>query len=196
MATVFTHAFVGLVTGRLLFPTLTSWKLTLFAIGCSALPDLDTGLHAYGVRYEDAWGHRGMMHSILFAVLVGLVVTCWPFRREAPFLTRRWWALFAFFSAITASHGLIDMFTDGGLGIAILAPFDATRYFMPWRPLAVPDLGVAHLFTKYTGHVLITELLWVWLPLTAIALPVSAVRRRRARPGSVRSPVPGERDRP
>ena len=36
-----------------------------------------------------------------------------------------------------ASHGLLDAFTDGGLGVAFFAPFDSTRYFFPVTPIEV-----------------------------------------------------------
>ena len=36
-----------------------------------------------------------------------------------------------------ASHGVLDALTDGGSGVAFLAPFDDTRYFFPWRPIRV-----------------------------------------------------------
>ena len=42
-----------------------------------------------------------------------------------------------FFAAITASHGLFDAMTNGGLGVAFFAPLDNARYFLPWRPIPV-----------------------------------------------------------
>ena len=36
--------------------------------------------------------------------------------------------------------------TDGGRGVALLAPFDATRYFLPWRPIRVSPIGVHGIF--------------------------------------------------
>ena len=33
----------------------------------------------------------------------------------------------------TASHGVLDALTDGGLGVAFFSPFDQTRYFFPFR---------------------------------------------------------------
>jgi inner membrane protein len=35
----------------------------------------------------------------------------------------------------TASHGILDAFTNGGLGVAFFAPFDKTRYFFPVTPM-------------------------------------------------------------
>jgi hypothetical protein len=36
----------------------------------------------------------------------------------------------------TASHGVLDATTNGGLGVAFFSPFDNRRYFLPWRPSA------------------------------------------------------------
>jgi len=153
------------------------WTFWPMAIACSVLPDLDVGLHAYGVKYGDPWGHRGMTHSLAFAAVLSLIVVMWVFRNHAKRFSRRWWALVTFFFLITASHGFLDAFTDGGLGIAFFAPFDNTRYFMPWTPLNVSPLGVDDVFTSYFAQVLLDELLWVWLPTLAITTPIILWRR-------------------
>lgn len=178
MPTALTHAFVALASGKACFRGPMPLRFWLLAIGCSAAPDLDIGLHAYGIEYADLWGHRGMTHSIFFAVVLSVVLVSWAFRRDAPFLTRSWWALVAFFFAITASHGLLDAFTDGGLGIAFFAPFSETRYFMPWRPLLVSHFGVGSLFTGYGMRVLLVEFVWVALPVGAVAACILACRSR------------------
>ena len=179
MATAFTHAFVALAAGRACFPESVPRRFWFLAPFCSAIPDADVGLHSYGVEYEDLWGHRGMTHSLIFALILALVVVTWLFRDNARWLSRRWCALVAFFFAITASHGLIDAVTDGGLGIAFFAPFNNERYFMPWHPLPVSQFGLPNLFTSYALHVLLHELLFVWLPLTIVCLPIYLIRRRR-----------------
>src|SRR5215831_7502105 len=46
-------------------------------------------------------------------------------------------ALFAYLFLATASHGVLDAMTNGGLGVAFFSPFDTTRYFLPWRPIRV-----------------------------------------------------------
>src|SRR6267378_8050335 len=45
--------------------------------------------------------------------------------------------LWRFFFLATASHGLLDAMTNGGLGVAFFAPFCDTRYFLPWQPIVV-----------------------------------------------------------
>ena len=66
---------------------------------------------------------------------------------------------------LTASHGILDAFTNGGLGVALLSPFDNGRYFFPWTPIEVSPIGVRAFFSAWGLGVLKSELLWVWLPL-------------------------------
>jgi inner membrane protein len=81
-----------------------------------------------------------------------------------------------FFFLVTASHGFLDAFTDGGLGIAFLAPFDDTRYFFPWRPIEVAPLGLTRMFTLDGWSVIRSELLWVWLPVAVLATMIIVIR--------------------
>lgn len=46
-------------------------------------------------------------------------------------------------AVVVASHPLLDILTDGGLGCALFWPFDGTRYFAPWRPIPVAPIGLA-----------------------------------------------------
>lgn len=114
----------------------------------------------------------GGLHSLLFAVILSAIITA-LFFRDTPVLH------FIIFFAATASHGMIDAMTDGGLGIAFFSLFDTTRYFFPYRPLLVPPLGVRAFFTRYGLSVFIRELLWVWLPLVAALLLARGVHWTR-----------------
>jgi membrane-bound metal-dependent hydrolase YbcI (DUF457 family) len=60
---------------------------------------------------------------------------------------------------VTASHGVLDAMTDGGLGIAFFAPFDNTRYFFPFRPVKVSPIGLSF-FSARGLDVIWSELLW------------------------------------
>jgi inner membrane protein len=83
--------------------------------------------------------------------------------------------------AATASHGLLDAFTDGGLGPALLAPFANGRIFFPWRPIRVAPLGLGRFFSAEGLRVLRSEAVWVLLPSIALALTAHAWRRSHAR---------------
>jgi inner membrane protein len=178
VCTAITHAFVAVAAGKASFARPMSARFWLLAIACSAGPDLDAGLMSYGVPYGHWAGHRGLLHSLLFALVLSVIVVSWAFRREAPWLSRRWWRLLSFFFLLTASHGFLDAFTNGGLGIAFFAPFSNERYFMPWTPIEVSAIGLVG-FLKYGGlRTLLSEALWVWLPVTAIGAPIALLRRR------------------
>lgn len=163
MPTVFTHAVVGLgfaATGpgtgrRPLF-----WALSA---GLSMLPDLDVVAMAAGIPYHSVWSHRGFGHSLTAAVLVGALTAAVTARR----LEMRAPRLAVYFALVMASHGVLDAFTDGGLGVAFWAPFDAGRSFFPWRPITVSPLGLAF-FSERGGRVLVGELAWIWLPVAAV----------------------------
>jgi inner membrane protein len=68
-----------------------------------------------------------------------------------------------------ASHGLLDGMTTGGLGVALLAPLSNTRYFFPWRPIAVSPIGIRPFFALHGLGILANEALWVGLPSLALA---------------------------
>ena len=59
--------------------------------------------------------------------------------------------------------------TTGGLGVALLAPLSNTRYFFPWRPIAVSPIGIRPFFTLHGLAILANEALWVGLPPLALA---------------------------
>jgi inner membrane protein len=132
-----------------------------------------------GVRYSDTLGHRGFSHSLLFSLLVAVLVTAVAFPAVKR-LSKQWCALTACFFAAAASHGVLDAMTNGGYGIAFFSPLSSTRFFLPWRPLEVAPIGVRGFFSRWGWDVLMSELLWIWLPLAVILLLVYAVRRQHS----------------
>jgi inner membrane protein len=164
MASVFGHVAVAYAMGKTLTPhshILRFWWLT---VACCLLPDIDVMSFSLGIPYEHVLGHRGFTHSIVFAMLLGLVV---PRLADSttPYGSRTYWFSALYFSLVTMSHGILDAFTDGGLGIAFFAPFDSTRYFFPWRPIAVSPIGIAQFFSEYGMVVVLSELLWIGIPV-------------------------------
>jgi inner membrane protein len=131
----------------------------------------------FGVQRGSMLGHRGITHSLFFALLVALLVVRAAFGKT-PAFSKGWWSLFIYFFAVTASHGLLDALTDGGSGVAFFAPFDATRYFFPWRPIEVSPIGF-RFFSSRGLDVIVSEFVWVWIP--AILLVASALVYRRLR---------------
>jgi inner membrane protein len=137
----------------------------LGALGAMA-PDLDVVAFALGVPYEHPLGHRGLWHSLPFAACAAAILAVLAFPRALPAFPRSRIWLYLFVAI--ASHGLLDAFTDGGLGVALLAPFDDRRIFFPVRPIAVSPIGVSAFLSARGLTVIGSELLFVWLPFAAL----------------------------
>ena len=137
----------------------------LGALGAMA-PDLDVVAFALGVPYEHPLGHRGLWHSLPFAALAAALLAALAFPRALPVLPRSRIWLYLFLAI--GSHGVLDAFTDGGLGVALLAPFDERRIFFPLRPIAVSPIGVSAFLSARGLAVIASELLFVWLPCAAL----------------------------
>ena len=171
--TIFTHPAVPLALAWGRGRGGPSGRLLAAGICASVLPDLDVIAFRLHVPYAAAFGHRGFSHSLLCAaVLAALAALCAPALRAA----RRESFVFVFLAA--ASHGVLDAFTNGGLGVAFFWPWSTTRWFAPWRPIEVSPLGLARFLSPRGLAVLASELVWVWLPLFGIA---ALLRRRRSR---------------
>ncbi len=126
------------------------------------IPDLDVVAFSFGISYSDILGHRGLTHSLGFALLPGSLALI----SASSLRTTRAAALLFVFVA-TASHGLLDMLTNGGLGIALWWPFSDERYFFPARPIEVSPIGIRPFLGRAGAAVLGSELVWVWLPCAA-----------------------------
>ena len=154
----------------------------LLGAACAALPDLDVIGFRFGIAYGDMLGHRGLTHSLFFAAGLATAVVGLGFRHGAPGIGPG--ALWVYFFLATASHGLLDGFTNGGMGVAFFAPFDNTRYFFPARPIQVSPLMPKYFFSARGWAALRSELIWVWLPFGALAaLALSWRRASRLREG-------------
>jgi inner membrane protein len=178
MASVFSHAVAALGIGACFYRPSTPKRVWVAGALCSVIPDLDVIGFQFGIHYGDFWGHRGFTHSLLFAALLASSVVLVAFRQGVPGLTR--FTLWTYFFLATASHGILDAMTDGGLGVAFFSPFNTTRYFLPWRPIRVSPIGVTRFFTDGGLGVLQSELLWIWLPSALLVLSTFLIRRRIA----------------
>jgi inner membrane protein len=178
LASAFTHVFTGLALAGTYVTGPMPARFWALSAACAVLPDADALGFYLGVPYGSMFGHRGFSHSLLFALILGLLVTQLFFANTARF-SREWRSLAAFFFIVTASHPLLDMLTNGGLGAAIFSPFNNARYFFPWRPVQVSPIGVASFFTARGLAVITSELLWIWLPFTVVVGAASALRTMR-----------------
>lgn len=176
MPTPFTHAFIPVALGYTVTNKKLPLKFWLLGVFCSVLPDADVIGFSFGISYGDFFGHRGFFHSLFFAFLLSSTVVLLAFRKR-PIFSKKWWLIWLFFLGITSSHGILDAFTNGGLGIALLSPFDISRYFSPWRPLVVSPIGIRAFLTPWGGAALLSEFYWIWLPLTVTLIITRACRK-------------------
>jgi inner membrane protein len=146
------------------------WPSMVFWSVLSLLPDADVAGFAVGVAYGDEWGHRGATHSLVFTIALGLAMGL-----AAPLVRRPAARTALLASAVLVSHPLLDVLTDGGLGCALLWPFDLTRYFAPWNPIPVAPIG-ARFFSARGLNVALTELV-LFGPVFAFALRNRAAQR-------------------
>lgn len=173
MPTIFSHpaAAIGL------FPWFRNQigrpGVLLIGAALTMAPDLDMIAFRFGIPYEHMLGHRGLSHSLLAALLTGGLL--------AGVGARVWrlnfGLLWVYFFLCMASHGLTDMLTGGGLGIALLAPFSGERYFFDVRPIRVSSFGVTDFTNGRWPTVLGSELQWIWLPSLGLATAGLAVSR-------------------
>lgn len=179
MASAFGHAAVALALGSALRP-MAAVPARFWALGaaCSIVPDLDVVGLWFGIGFGHPLGHRGLSHGLPFAVVLGAAVTA-LFFRDARWRGRRL-ALWLYFFLATASHGVLDALTNGGIGVAFFAPFDDTRHFFPWRPIEVSPLGVRRFLGERGLVVLASEARWLLPPCAVLVLIGLARRRARA----------------
>jgi inner membrane protein len=172
------HIAVGMAAARLYGiegPTRRTWlkAIVLWSL-LSMLPDADVIGFSLGLRYEDEWGHRGATHSFAFSVALGAAIgVVAPLFRLPAVRT----AIGA--SLVLASHAVLDTLTNGGLGCALLWPFDQTRYFAPWNPIPVAPIGL-YFFSPY-GLMVATVELVLFAPLVWLALSPSRPTSTRLR---------------
>lgn len=134
MASAFGHAALGATLGKLLLPQRQHWPWWVAAAACAVLPDIDFLGFKFGVPYASIWGHRGLTHSLLAAAVVagvgaGLAQLLAASARRPPA-----GRLAVLLFLATASHGVLDALTNGGLGVAFFSPWNAARHFFPWHP--------------------------------------------------------------
>jgi inner membrane protein len=159
---------IGLGLGRAAVPS----RLLVAGAVASVLPDLDVIGFRLGIAYASPLGHRGLSHSLLFAAAIALAgAALHRALRSRPLPT------FVFLLVATASHGVLDAFTTGGLGVAFLWPFSAERFFSSARVILVSPFGVRALSSRGAA-ILASELRWVWGPSTLLCLALAVTRRR------------------
>lgn len=173
MPTILSHAAVPLALGIGLGVARIPRRLLAAGVLASVVPDFDVLAFRLGIPYADAFGHRGASHSLVSALLLGLVALAF-----ARYLKANRWSSFAFVSVSAASHALLDMLTNGGHGVALWWPLSQERLFFPWQVIEASPLSLRRLLGGRGIDVLQSELLWVWLPAALACLLLLVWRRR------------------
>jgi inner membrane protein len=146
--------------------------ITLAAI-CAVAPDLDLIGWPLGISPSALLGHRGLTHSLPFAVVLGTIAAL-AFLRDASRRERTAAAIILVLA--TATHGVLDALTSyAPSGPAFWAPFSNQRYRFPWTPLT----GAGGLRTDF-GR----ELIYVCLPALVLVLLIEWWRRRQTNPAT------------
>ena len=176
MPTVISHAVVGASLSVLAPNDIPRWRLAIVLATLPILPDLDVIGFSLGIDYGHPFGHRGFTHSLLFAFLLAAILPSLIFR-SIPLLSRSWFLLVSLLFTATASHGVLDAFTDAGLGVGFFIPFDNDRYFFPWRPIDTSPLSISAFFNGPALRILWSELVWIGTPLVVLVSTVLIIRR-------------------
>lgn len=179
MPTIFTHAIVGYSLARLVASSVqVESPYGLLSATLPVVPDLDA-LFMPWIPYSHPLGHRGLSHSLFFAGVLALGASHFS-SKTPPGFSSGGLGLILFYWGIIASHGILDAMTDGGLGIAFFAPFDDTRYFLPFRPIPVAPLGILSFFSSRGLQVFWTEFVLFWFfALAAIVWSWDGIPFRR-----------------
>ncbi len=174
MASLISHAVAALGIGTTFALPQVPNRVWIIGATCSMIPDIDVIGFRFGTRYGDFWGHRGFTHSLVFAAMLASAILAVGFFQERQSVRRV--VLWLYFFLATASHGLLDAMTNGGLGVAFFSPFDNTRFFLPWRPIVVSPISVTRFFSDRGIAILQSELLWIWIPAGVLAAVSFAIR--------------------
>lgn len=171
MPTIITHPAVPLALALALGRDTVPTRLLVAGVALSILPDLDVIGFRIGIPYGDEFGHRGFSHSLLLAFCVAMAGALLSRWLDCTF-HRALWFLFA----AMASHSLLDAFTNGGNGVALLWPWSEQRFFAPIKVIEVSPIAPSRFLAHRGIQVLISEATWVWLPCISFAALFAASR--------------------
>ncbi|MGL4668429.1 MAG: metal-dependent hydrolase [Saezia sp.] len=176
MTTIITHMAIPLLARVACGKKTISNRLLCAGLAVSILPDLDVVMFKFGVAYANQFGHRGASHSLLLVLILALLAMCF-----ARSLKSTRMQAFLFVGLCALSHSVLDALTRGGLGVGWLWPWDQTRYLFPYTPIEASPFNPKHFLEMRGIRVLISELIWVWLPLGVSAILLRLWRKHADR---------------
>ena len=74
MPSIFTHPLVGLAAAKMLPARYRTKRFWILSFVCPFTPDLDGIGFYFGLPLEHFFGHRGVTHSVFFALVLGVVI--------------------------------------------------------------------------------------------------------------------------
>ncbi len=175
MASIFAHGFLAFSLGNSLEKEMITSKVLWTGIFLSIIPDMDVIAFAFGIPYESIWGHRGVSHSILFALITSTLISMYFIKSLKHSGSSSGIFIFLFLSMV--SHGFLDAMTTGGLGVGFFIPFDTDRYFFNYRPILVSPIGIDSFLSSWGLAVILSEIKTVGL--VCVLLLLSAFVRKR-----------------
>ncbi len=170
MPSAFGHVLVPLSLRACLGPKRMGFRLALFCLVSSAIPDLDVISFVFRIPYGSPWGHRGVSHSLFAALAWALGAMIFAKWLQAPRVT-----VFVLAWISTTSHTLLDALTNGGKGVALLWPWSSERFFFGFRPIQVSPIG-SRFFSAQGLQVLGSEICWVGIPSILLAFVLILAR--------------------
>jgi inner membrane protein len=167
-----THALLPLAVAVAVVRRPVPWKLIGVTMIAAAAPDID-GLtkHLFHLPVTSIYAHRGAAHSLFVALAAGLVAALF----HKPIGVRPLVAG-VLVAAAMASHGLLDMMTDGGLPVAYLWPVSSVRLFADWRWIQSSPVHLHHNLLRSASVRLLGDLTQLVVPMFALALAFRAGR--------------------
>jgi inner membrane protein len=175
MPTTITHIIAGTAIGYSLYPDKKDFRFWLGLVLLCALPDIDVITFRLGFDYSHPLGHRGFTHSILFALISGIIFAYFLYR-ENSVTSGQFRHLSIIFFAAACTHSFLDSMTSGGLGVGVLIPFDYNRYFLPWRPIKVSPIRIVDFSGEWGYRVFKSELMIVIVPSIVLIILVRIKR--------------------
>ena len=179
MPSIVAHAVAGAALAITAFsPRPVPRRVWITAAVIAAVPDVDAFGRPFGNLATETFfgGHRGVTHSVVFALVLAAIVA-WGFFRTSPWieLQPRLWVAFAL---AVASHGVLDALSIIGNGVAFWAPFSWTHYEFVWKPLG--EIGPGPRGPERAFDFVANEFLWVGLPALIVVAIARFTRRGHA----------------
>lgn len=162
MPTPVTHGVVGIICTGAVPQGVSKGRCAVVFATISMLPDLDLLGMLMGVHWLGTFGHRGITHSLLAAIGLG-VMGAMAIRGVSEWEPGVQIRVVGLSVCVAASHGILDASTNLGVGVGLFMPLSDARVLLPVRPIlvATSEMGLGETVLRMMG----AEVISIWLPL-------------------------------